>query len=111
MSARYKKWKDIFLVWLTLLVVLERNGDVGDVDEDVGGGCDVDVGVVVFQSILYLCAATLPSGRRRRIILMIIIKIIIIFIIFKIIFCVCVQRPCQAGGGGGSRWRRWRRRS
>ena len=52
MSVRYKKWKDIFLVWLTLLVVLERNGDVGDVDEDVGGGCDVDVGGAVFQRIL-----------------------------------------------------------
>ena len=33
-------------------MVLERNGDVGDVDEDVGGGCDVDVGGAVFQSIL-----------------------------------------------------------
>ena len=36
-----RRWKYIFLVWLALVVVLERNGDVGgycvgDVGEDVG---------------------------------------------------------------------------
>ena len=66
----------IFLVWLALVDVLERNGDVGgycvgDVGEDVGQECNEDVGGVVLQSI-----------------------------------CVCVQRPCQSGGGGGDRWRR-----
>ena len=65
----------IFLVWLALVDVLERNGDVGgycfgDVGGDVGGKCDEDVGGAVLQSI-----------------------------------CVCVQRPCQADGGGGDRWK------